>query len=244
MSDLSKYYENYHRELGENAYTLAKAGRNDRVAYLCQYIEQYIPKGGKILDVGCGDMHLSTLLPNYEWVGIDVAKDAVGTKAYSFIKHDLMYAPYPLQSHSFDGAICSEVLEHVWDLRIVNQEVKRLLKPGGHYIMSTPNFDNIDHILSSYREILFNTAHTHLFEHIRFYNYDNHKQFLESAGFKIVSHTGTESNYVKFFDQPRNVLYQILTKTFNLNIEPVVIDMILGQMFSKCNHTIMIVSKA
>lgn len=46
-----------------------------------------------------------------------------------------------LPSNSFDGAIAVEVLEHVEEDRNFVREVYRVLKPGGWFVMSTPNGD-------------------------------------------------------------------------------------------------------
>ncbi|MGH8598022.1 MAG: methyltransferase domain-containing protein, partial [Gammaproteobacteria bacterium] len=46
-----------------------------------------------------------------------------------------------LPSNSFDGAIAVEVLEHVEADRSFVREVYRVLKPGGWFVMSTPNGD-------------------------------------------------------------------------------------------------------
>jgi SAM-dependent methyltransferase len=43
----------------------------------------------------------------------------------------------------FDGAIAVEVLEHVEEDRMFVSEIYRILKPGGWFLMSTPNGDYI-----------------------------------------------------------------------------------------------------
>lgn len=242
MSDeLIKHYENYKTDMGDRAYSMERCAGSSRIRYLEQFIKANVPLGGKILDIGCGDMFLSKILPEYQWVGIDIATDMSDNKA---IKQDLMTTPYPLKGGDFDAAICSEVLEHLWDLRVVHKEVKRLLKKSGTYIISTPNFDNIDHLLGQFRPLLFNSEWSHSFEHIRFYNLDSHTKFLQAAGFEVLTHVGCDAQFVQFFNEPRRILYNILTKTLNLKIDQATSDMILGQMFSYNDHTIMLVAKS
>jgi SAM-dependent methyltransferase len=48
-----------------------------------------------------------------------------------------------LPSNSFDGAIAIEVLEHVEEDQNFVREVYRVLKPGGWFVMSTPNGDYV-----------------------------------------------------------------------------------------------------
>lgn len=41
---------------------------------------------------------------------------------------------------SFDGAVCCEVLEHLYDPLAASKEIYRLLKPGGVLVAMVPNF--------------------------------------------------------------------------------------------------------
>lgn len=238
--ELISYYERYKDTFGDEAYSMGKVGETSRVLTLMGWVQAYIPKGGKILDVGCGDMRLSELLPDYEWVGIDVAPNMSNGKA---IKHDLMTTPYPFEAASFHGAICSEVLEHLWDLRVVNKEVSRLLKKGGYYLVSTPNFDWIDHHLQGFRQLLFDPQHKHLFEHIRQYNYEVHERFLKEAGFEVIDYTGADAHYSHFFLEARGRLKVLMEHQFGIHVSDGGIDQILGGLFPKCNHTIMLAAR-
>lgn len=239
--EINKHYEEYKAKYGDEGYRMEKMKETSRVLFLKEYISRLVPKGGRILDVGCGDMYLAKELPDYDWVGVDIAPDMSDGRA---LKQDLMETPYPFPAQSFDAAVCSEVLEHLWDLRVVNLEMKRLLKPGGHYIMSTPNFDHIDYTLSGYREILFDPSFTHQFEHIRQYNFEVHKRFLEEVGFTIIEHTGADAHFSKFFDKPRRVLYSFFNRTLQVPMNVGQIDQLLGTCFPLISHTVMIISKA
>lgn len=234
MSDLNTYYERYKQTYGAEGYRMERAKDTSRVQLLVEFVTKHVPKGGKVLDVGCGDMYLSRLLPEYDWTGIDIAPDMSNGKA---VKHDLMQAPYPFEARSFDGVVCSEVLEHLWDLRVVNKEVKRLLKTTGVYIMSTPNFDHLDYMLTHYRGLLFNPEESHLFEHIRQYNYDVHKRHLTEAGFNILDYTGADAHFTVMFQEARQELSKLL------GITVFEADKILGRCFKKFSHTIMFVSR-
>ncbi len=47
-------------------------------------------------------------------------------------------APLPFDDNSFDGAICLNVLEHIFDTRFVLDEMFRVLKPGATLHISVP----------------------------------------------------------------------------------------------------------
>lgn len=239
MNDLITHYENYKKTHGPAAYRMTDAKDTSRVRFLQEYLVQFVKPGGKVLDIGCGDMYLAKSLPQFTWVGIDIAPDMSDGRA---VKHDLMTNPYPLPTAEYDAIVCSEVLEHVWDLRRVHVEAKRLLKRDGHYIISTPNFDNIDYMLSHHRPLLFDENYSHHFEHIRQYNYEVHERLLKQAGFKVKDYTGCDAHYVKFFEKPRNVLYNYFTHVLKLPITQATVDQLLGKAFSLNDHTIMLVS--
>lgn len=45
----------------------------------------------------------------------------------------------PYESESFDLVILSEVIEHLENFTPIIREIGRVLRPGGHFVMSTPN---------------------------------------------------------------------------------------------------------
>ncbi|MBI5774664.1 MAG: class I SAM-dependent methyltransferase [Verrucomicrobia bacterium] len=57
---------------------------------------------------------------------------------------DLNTQPLPYPDASFDLVTATEVIEHLEDFRRVVREVRRVLKPGGVCILSTPNILNLN----------------------------------------------------------------------------------------------------
>jgi SAM-dependent methyltransferase len=51
---------------------------------------------------------------------------------------DLM-KPLPYEPASFDLVVLSEVIEHLESFLPIVREIGRVLRPGGHFVMSTPN---------------------------------------------------------------------------------------------------------
>lgn len=101
---------------------------------------KFLDKNEKILDVGCGDMYITNRLrrSGYNIIGIDVTPPF----------HVIMDATnMTFKDNSFDSVIAFETIEHC---DCVN-EIRRVLKPGGKFILSTPapNTDWIRRILVS-----------------------------------------------------------------------------------------------
>lgn len=111
--------------------------------------------GDRVLDVGCGSgRHLSAAyrLPRLMVVGLDPAPaelraarerlqlhdrlGAHGGGSWSLCAADGLHLPFG--DGRFDLAICAEVLEHVAHPARAVEEILRVLRPGGHMVVSVP----------------------------------------------------------------------------------------------------------
>lgn len=64
-----------------------------------------------------------------------------GIRSMEFIQHDIA-AALPFETHSVDFAYCSEVIEHMASPEALIREVKRVLKKGGFFYLTTMNQPN------------------------------------------------------------------------------------------------------
>lgn len=229
--ELTKYYKEYNVQ--PHAYRMADAKDTSRITILKEWIVKYFKPGARILDIGCGDGYLAKALPQYSWEGIDVAPTCAHAKA-----HDLMSAPYPFAPASFDGFVCSEVLEHLWDARVVHKEAARLAKPGAIYLVSTPNANHLDHFFTHFKEIIFSEHQTHFFEHIRWYDRETHERLLKDTGFDTIETCGADAHYSKAMQGARHSLIEQ-----GLAITVFEADVILGKCFKDISHTVMLAAR-
>ena len=100
-----------------------------------------------VLDAGCGDGRLGKLVKHIwgvEVYGVDISKKGV-TLARSFgVKAKVadLSKKIPFASNSFDLIICTEMIEHVADPDTLLKEIRRVLKPDGTLLLTTPNLSS------------------------------------------------------------------------------------------------------
>ncbi len=95
--------------------------------------------GGMILDVGCGEGALLNAA-NRGGVGIDLNPQRLVHAGHHGMPVCLADgARLPFADHRFDVAVSMEVLEHVKQMEPVIKEVHRVLRQGGHWILSVPS---------------------------------------------------------------------------------------------------------
>ena len=99
--------------------------------------------GARVLDVGCGRGVLLAELADrgFEVHGVEhteAAARGADPRAQIRIAPELTDAGYP--AAYFDKVIIWHVLEHVRNPRATIEEVRRILRPGGHLIVAVPNF--------------------------------------------------------------------------------------------------------
>lgn len=92
---------------------------------------------GDWLDVGCGSRPYEHLFAVGRWVGMDVE---VSGHDPADISCDVVYdgRSFPFPAASFDGVLCTQVLEHAADADALVAEVARVLRPGGVAVVTAP----------------------------------------------------------------------------------------------------------
>ena len=91
---------------------------------------------GAVLDVGCGNKPYRALVPATHYVGLDV--DTPFTRKVGAA--DVFYdgSIFPLPDASFDGVLCSQVLEHVFTPEKFLGEIRRVMRPRGVLVLAVP----------------------------------------------------------------------------------------------------------
>jgi SAM-dependent methyltransferase len=100
----------------------------------------------RIVDIGCGDGAATSLAaqrnPDHQVMGVDWSADALRRAkllALSLIQGGVDAPGLPVATGTVDVVIMSELIEHLVDTDSAVEEVRRVLKPGGSLLLSTPN---------------------------------------------------------------------------------------------------------
>jgi SAM-dependent methyltransferase len=123
------------------------------VALLIQAAAKYLKHGKALLDIGCQGGHQTALLrKNFsEAVGVDIAPYHAMWGLHSgiqFLVHDIDAGPLPFPNGYFTSVVCTNVLEHVFDVFGLVREISRLLETGGTALIEVPNGGHWKHRLS------------------------------------------------------------------------------------------------
>lgn len=92
---------------------------------------------GRLLDVGCGSKPYSVLFSaasDYVGLEVDTPENRTAKRADYFYDGET----FPFDDASFDGVICNQVLEHVFNPDLFLKEILRVLKPGGEFLLTVP----------------------------------------------------------------------------------------------------------
>ena len=180
-----------------------------------------------VLDVACGEGYGSALLAQVadKVVGVDISADVIGhAKARYREQRNVEFLQgsceeLPLADDSVDLAVSFETIEHIETQEQFVRELKRVLKPGGLQVMSSPNkrlysdardYHNEFHVRELYRDE-FGQLLSSEFPNIRWFNqkllfhsaiwpdseaFESTEYLLVTPkGVEVVDHPGVEGMY-------------------------------------------------
>ena len=159
---------------------------------------QGMDKGLRVFDAGCGNGAFSARLLRlgFQVIGCDASEMGIAQAKTNFPDGEFSVASvYDELSTQFgsdyDIVISSEVIEHLYAPRVLVKNALSLLKPGGHFILSTPYhgyLKNLALALSGKMDKHF----TVLWDggHIKFWSQSTLVQLLMEAGFRNLSFKG------------------------------------------------------
>ncbi len=111
----------------------------------------------KWLDIGTGNGFLPKvarpLLNGVHITGTDFADNALAAadSLDEGVQNDIDNEGLPFENASFDCVTCLEVIEHLIFPEKAISEISRVLKPGGHVIITVPNIQFVEYLFQLVR---------------------------------------------------------------------------------------------
>jgi 2-polyprenyl-3-methyl-5-hydroxy-6-metoxy-1,4-benzoquinol methylase len=158
FSETNDYTENYEKVTSDQVAHIKKTGQNpfmQEIDWIAAekstriFINKYMKKNDKILDVGVG---MGRLLKDYRELdkyGMDISTSYINYAQESNINCCIsLVEDMPYKNDFFDIVTCTDVLEHVLDLYSAVKNILRVLKPGGILIVRVPYREDLTWYLS------------------------------------------------------------------------------------------------
>jgi SAM-dependent methyltransferase len=157
------------------------------------------PEEARLLDVGCssGAFLMTARKMGLDTAGVEPSAEAAETArraGLNVFTGFLEAARFP--DASFDAATLIEVIEHLRDPRPLLAECRRVLKPGGILLITTPNAASWTAGLMGSRWDGFNL--TAMGGHVSFFNPRSIRLIAARTGFELVR---IETRNVRFFER-------------------------------------------
>lgn len=147
----------------------------------------------RVFDLGCGNGSVAAAVAKagYDVTGCDPSTTGIETarRAWPSMKlaagsgYDDLASVYG----TFPAVYSLEVIEHVYDPRLVVRRVMEMLEPGGRFILSTPYhgyLKNLALALTGKMDSHFTALWDH--GHIKFWSPKTLTHLLEEAGFRVL----------------------------------------------------------
>lgn len=176
---------------------------------------------GRLLDFGCGNKPYASIIDVSEYIGLDYDTEVSRRNILKTV--DVFYdgKTIPFPDHHFDAVFSSEVLEHVFNPDEILPEIRRVMKPGAHLLLTCP---------------FYWPEHEQPYDYARYTSFGL-KHLMEKNGFEVVHYEKTGSffetilqgfiTYLFFFIPHRPRVLEVLF--FSIFITPF---LVLGLLFS------------
>jgi 2-polyprenyl-3-methyl-5-hydroxy-6-metoxy-1,4-benzoquinol methylase len=163
-----------------------------RFAIRCHFLLANVAAGDAVLDLGCGAGEFCAALAEAgaQPIGVDVAAEALRRAAAHAGLLDLRLweagEPLPADDVSVDVVWAGEVIEHVVDVAPWLSEIRRVLRPGGTLLLTTPHHGPLTLLALALSRRRFAAHFEPRSDHVRFFSPSTLRALLDDLGFDVV----------------------------------------------------------
>ena len=203
--ELTNYYEQYSRGGAISPITIKRYNE------LLDEFENY-RKTNNILDIGCGDGHFLEVAQERGWnvFGTEFTDAAIDVCIKKGIKmHKGVLASENYSENEFDIITSFEVIEHINNPQNEINNIKPILRTGGLFYLTTPNFNSLSRIFLGPNWNVIDYP-----EHLSYYSPKTINSFFQKNGFqkiKIITTGISLSRFRRSINDNKN------TANFNLD---------------------------
>jgi ubiquinone/menaquinone biosynthesis C-methylase UbiE len=179
-------------ELGDAIWETVPAGAEpERFEQRRAFLAAHVAAGDTVLDLGCGAGEFSAALrqDGATPIAVDVAVEALrrARERVPDLDARLWHAgePLPVQDASVDVVWAGEVIEHVVDVAPWLSEVRRVLRPGGTLLLTTPDHGPATMLALAFSPRRFAAHFEPRSDHVRFYSRRTLGELLDDLGFDV-----------------------------------------------------------
>ncbi len=152
------------------------------------------PRGKRLLDIGAGFGRLATMYGGYEEVilldysrsQLEYARERLGDERFIYVAADIYRLP--LATNAVDTTVMVRVLHHLADVPLALQQISRVTRPGGAFVLEFANKRHLKNVLRYLLRRGINPFAPQPHEFARLH-YDFHPdwiaQRLSEAGFEV-----------------------------------------------------------
>ena len=182
----------YHRVHAGHGYTPSEPFLFELHAAMLRKLEalfrERIPGGARVLDAGCGRSLFTEIRPRWPFtiVAADVEHDLLRERKAEFPDVRWVVAgalPLPFAGERFDAVFAGELVEHLADPAQGLAEFRRVLRPGGVLILTTPNRLRLANVADG-------SERPYSPDHLSELSYDELQRMLPEQGFTVEQATG------------------------------------------------------
>jgi len=182
----------YHRVHAQHGYTPAEPFLFELHAAMLRKLSRlflkHVPAGGRVLDAGCGRSLFTEIRRDWPFTiaAADVDHDLLAARKAEFPEVRWLVAgaqPLPFRDAAFDALFAGELIEHLPDPRPGVAEFRRVLRPGGTLILTTPNRRRLANVVDG-------SERPYSPDHLSELSYDEVRSLLAAEGFEVLYATG------------------------------------------------------